>query len=431
MADLAWRGREHGGIKLIVARNEFLYIATERGKVLRWQPVTKELLDLDVTKRSDDCIHGVHLDAAGRHMVVAFSHGETVYLSMAVPKPKLLTALKGTLIESVGFERDAADGSGSRPLDFLLGTSAGVIMKVTLEGGKEKNCRQVWSAGDSSAAICSIQIESVHVKSGGGDCARIFVMAASPSRYYQFIGGPTLDALFAAHARSAPQFIELPGDLPYTQLLFNRPPGGRAQSFVWLTAPGIYCGSFAFGSSNESAIVDFKLLSHPTTQDSQHRDVQDPPAPQCMGLTEFHLLLAYGSNVCSALLRFSPRYLTRTPGVRNQHADGGADRGSFSRSPHERSGKRPRNIARRRRPPHYVCVQVCRVSPRRVCAFCDVASASRHIELLSLRSDLTGVYFAVPMAFSNSLRTMKRGTFGSIFYHINSTLSLPILAVFS
>jgi hypothetical protein len=32
------------------------------------------------------------------------------------------------------------------------------------------------------------------VKSGGGDCARIFVMAASPSRYYQFIGGTTLDA---------------------------------------------------------------------------------------------------------------------------------------------------------------------------------------------------------------------------------------------
>ena len=150
-----------------------------------------------------------------------------------------------------------------------------------------------------------------------------------------------------------------------------------------------------------------------------------------MGLTEFHLLLAYGSNVCSALLRFSPRYLTRTPGVRNQHADGGADRGCFSRSRDERPGKRPRNIARRRRPPHYVCVQVCSVSPRRVCAFCDVASASRHIELLSLRSDLTGVYFAVPMAFSNSLRTMKRGTFGSIFYHINSTLSLPILAVFS
>ncbi len=83
----------------------------------------------------------------------------------------------------------------------------------------------------------------------------------------------------------------------YTQLLFNRPPGGRAQSFVWLTAPGIYCGSFAFGSSNESAIVDFKLLSHPTTQDAQRRDVQEPPAPHCIGLTEFHLLLAYGSNV--------------------------------------------------------------------------------------------------------------------------------------
>ena len=341
--DLVWRGREHGGIKLVATRGEFLYVATERGKVLRWQRDSKELLDLEVTKRSDDCIHGIHLDCAGKHMVVAFSHGETVYMPMALPKPKLLTALKGTLVESVAFERDAVDGSGSRPLDFLLGTSAGVIMKVTLEGGKEKNCRQVWSAGDSSAPICCIQIESVYVKSSSGENARLFVMAASPSRYYQFIGGPSLDALFAAHARSAPQFIELPGDLPYTQLLFNRPAGGRAQSFVWLTAPGIYCGSFAFGSSNESAIVDFKLLSHPTTNDAQHRDVQDPPPPQCVGLTEFHLLLAYGRNVRRASQPLSRRRLTGRSGARHQHADGGAGGARVSRAPPQSERRHSRN----------------------------------------------------------------------------------------
>ena len=326
MSDLAWRGREHGSIKLVAARGDFLYVATERGKVLRWQPATKELLDLEVTKRADDCVHGIHLDAAGKHMVVAFTHGETVYVSMGQPKPKLLTTLKGTLVESVAFERDAAESGGGRTLDFLLGTSAGVIMKMTLEGGKEKNCRQVWVASDSSAPICCIQIETVPIKSGGGDSARLFVMAASPSRYYQFIGGPTLDALFAAHARASPQFIELPGDLPYTQLLFNRPPGGRAQSFVWLTAPGVYCGSFAFGSSNESAIVDFKLLSHPTTSDAQNRDVQDPPAPQCMGLSEFHLLLAYGTNVYQCPSAFStPRHAPT--GARHQHPDRGAGGG--------------------------------------------------------------------------------------------------------
>ncbi len=213
--DIAWRGREHGSIKLVACRDDVLYVATERGKVLRWQPATKELLDLEVTKRTDDCIHGIHLDPAGRHMVVAFSHGETVYMSLALPKPKLLTSLKGTLVESVAFESDAHDGSSARPLDFLLGTGAGTIMKMTLEGGKEKNCRQIWSASDSSAPICCIQIETVHVKSGGGESARLFVMAASPSRYYQFIGGPTIDALFAAHSRTSPQFIELPGDLSY------------------------------------------------------------------------------------------------------------------------------------------------------------------------------------------------------------------------
>ena len=92
-----------------------------------------------------------YIDAAGKHMVVAFTYSESVYLAMSQPKPKLLTALKGTLVESVAFDRDTLDSSGSRALEFLVGSSAGVIMKVTLEGGKEKNCRQVRRAKANEA----------------------------------------------------------------------------------------------------------------------------------------------------------------------------------------------------------------------------------------------------------------------------------------
>lgn len=35
-------------------------------------------------------------------------------------------------------------------------------------------------------------------------------MAATPTRYYEFIGGPTYDALFAQYT-AAPNFVELPG----------------------------------------------------------------------------------------------------------------------------------------------------------------------------------------------------------------------------
>ena len=58
-------------------------------------------------------------------MLVAFTHGESVYIHIAAPKPKLLTALKGTLVECAAFDRDTADGGGGRALEFLVGTSAG------------------------------------------------------------------------------------------------------------------------------------------------------------------------------------------------------------------------------------------------------------------------------------------------------------------
>jgi hypothetical protein len=88
-------------------------------------------------------------------------------------------------------------------------------------------------------------------------------MAATPSRYYEFIGGPTHDALFQQYT-TAPAFIELPGDLDYSELHFFRKANARASSFCWLTGPGIYSGSFSFGSqgAGDSIIFDYRLVPY-------------------------------------------------------------------------------------------------------------------------------------------------------------------------
>lgn len=113
--------------------------------------------------------------------------------------------------------------------------------------------------------FCGLQCEQFPPTGKGPSdgSRRLFVMAATPSRYYEFIGGPTHDALFQQYT-TAPAFIELPGDLDYSELHFFRKANARASSFCWLTGPGIYSGSFSFGSqgAGDSIIFDYRLVPY-------------------------------------------------------------------------------------------------------------------------------------------------------------------------
>jgi hypothetical protein len=55
---------------------------------------------------------------------------------------------------------------------------------------------------------------------------KFFIMATTPTRIYQFIGGPTFEAVFATIDVN-PGFQELPGIIPNSQLeLFSKYPQG-------------------------------------------------------------------------------------------------------------------------------------------------------------------------------------------------------------
>ena len=113
-------------------------------------------------------------------------------------------------------------------------------------------------------------------------------MLTTPTRIYQFIGGPTFESVFSNYETN-PGFQELPGDLNYSELQFFSKYQGLPKSFVWLTGPGIYYGDLIFGSQipGESVMTDTSLLPYPNS---------DIP-PLSLVLTEFHFLLLYSDKI--------------------------------------------------------------------------------------------------------------------------------------
>lgn len=221
------------------------------------------------------------------------------------------------MIESVAW--DSQQGSEQFTGDILLGTTNGKIYQSAIEasdkglvdrfvGGKEqqRDTRQLFSLGEQHAVagLCLERFPS--------HAAKFYVLAATPTRIYQFIGGPTLDALFASYAGS-PSFQEVPGTTNRSELLCYSPFGGSGlpRAFAWLTGPGIFHGELLFGSQSkgvteivvpvllmsvvgcvcvgDSVMIDTTLLPYPS--DNNNSSNSTPNTPLSLALTEFHFLL--------------------------------------------------------------------------------------------------------------------------------------------
>ena len=177
-----------------------------------------------------------------------------------------------------------------------MGTRNGMILETSIDG-KEKYIKQVFSM-QQNMPICSIHIE--HFPEVEGQGHKYFVMAATanPSRYFQFIGGPTFESMFAYYKDLDRQnCTELPGffvtalsragDMNYTELrFFRKPSDARSKAFALLTGFGVYFGSLYFGSQTAGEQV---------TADTQ--DIHHAIAPLSIALSEFHLLSLYAKKL--------------------------------------------------------------------------------------------------------------------------------------
>lgn len=65
-------------------------------------------------------------------------------------------------------------------------------------------------------------------------------MVTTKTRIYQFVGGPTFEAVFAQY--ETPAFNEVPGDIPSSELQFFTPFSytGLPKTFAWLTGNHLF-----------------------------------------------------------------------------------------------------------------------------------------------------------------------------------------------
>lgn len=265
--------------------------------MLRWNlEGGAEPEEIEVSRRAEDEIHKLFVDATGSHAFISLKSGDNFYLHGRSQRPKKVSKILG-VVECVAFDRQ--QGTETNTKSFLVGTSLGYIYELSFDSsGKEKLCQQVYQL-ETPQPITSLHIEtfagsgaeagSVPGASGAAASAapsagnaggaagggakgaddsgvsRIFVMCSTPSptRLYLFLGGPGYTQVFspASLGGESPSFTELPGSVASADLYcFNKPPHTRAQTFALTTELGIYHGSFLFSSTQTRFVSTPKFI---------------------------------------------------------------------------------------------------------------------------------------------------------------------------
>ena len=291
-------------VRALAAGAGTLLIATTDQRLLRWQLDTSsdpEELALrggsttQVPGRDFD-FHKIFIDPTGAHAIISMDNGDNYYAPSTSRKARMLHKLKGVIVESVSWDKMAASEESTKSI--LVGSVGGSIYELVVEHAKERIFKEVYKLKDN-IPICGLQFEQFPTLPN--DPPKFFVMAATarPTRYYQFIGGPTFEELFAGYKIPDQEaFIELPSQLAYSELhFFTKYLEERANSFALLTEVGVYYGNLQFGSqgTGDKVITDYALLPYPEHTLSG-ADVKSE-APISMAETEFHFLLLYSDRL--------------------------------------------------------------------------------------------------------------------------------------
>ncbi|RCH94208.1 hypothetical protein CU098_004601, partial [Rhizopus stolonifer] len=313
--------------------NNILIVALDSSRLLRIDldnPLEVEEIEI-ARKSSDGKVKQIFFDPTGRHLIITTDHGDNYYLYEKWRRTKPLPKFKGVVITSIAWNKQATITDPSTR-EILIGTKNGLIYETCLEPTdeyfrrEEKYFKQVYSIHESTMPITGLYFEQFPVNN-----RKYFVMATTTTRIYQFIGfiGPAsssgshspafgngtadisedrgekamFENLFSKYDVN-PGYQELPGELPHSELhFFSRfhelQQQGIAESFAWLTGPGIYHGALVYGSQNvgDSVIDDVQLLQYPATPSDDESGQLVTEIPISVALTEFHFVLLYQDRV--------------------------------------------------------------------------------------------------------------------------------------
>ncbi|KAG0029033.1 hypothetical protein BGZ81_004192 [Podila clonocystis] len=308
-------------LSAMAVSNNIMIMAMETMHLLRIDLQRQhEIEDIEIPRKvSEGKIYKMFFDPTGRHLIITTETGDNYYLFEKWKKAKLLSKIKGIVIESIAWNRSNDRPMESSTKEFLIGTRNGLIFEAELEPTaelfkkEERYFKQVYSI-QTNMPITGIRMEQFPVTR-----RKYYVIAVTPTRIYQFIGTVSpngsngviggsedkamFESLFSKYEVN-PGFSELPGDLPYSQLHFFSPfqdlqYQGVAKTFAWLTGPGIYHGNLVFGSQNtgDSVIDTPQLLPYPATRLELDASTAVSEIPIAIALTEFHFILLYKERI--------------------------------------------------------------------------------------------------------------------------------------
>lgn len=307
----------------LCAGNNTLVVALSTNSLTRMEMESQSIMEIELPSPVTDRVHRIFLDPTGRHLIVSMNSQDNYYISLGTSskKPKPITKLKGHLIESVGWNWQNANEKTTGAI--LLGTSKGLIFETELtqfddrsffQGTIEIYLKQLFNlAGrekpeprERPEPVTGLQFD--RMPSSDLSVYRYYILATTPGRLYQFIGSvstsaepPMFTPLFQPYEAGTdhPQFLELPGNFGFSDLHVFMPKFRQAaQTFAWLTGPGIYFGDIdVSGSAGPNSVMsNSKLVPYP-------KDDGEPGVnPLGMVLTEFHMLVLYPNRmkaICS------------------------------------------------------------------------------------------------------------------------------------
>ncbi|XP_036096482.1 vacuolar protein sorting-associated protein 18 homolog [Molossus molossus] len=254
---------------------------------------------MELGRKDDAKVHKMFLDHTGFHLLIALSSTEVLYVNRNGQKVRLLARWKGQLVESVGWNK--AQGTESSTGPILVGTAQGHIFEAELsasEGGlfgpaPDLYFRPLYVLNEEGgpAPVCSLEAER-------GPDGRIFVIATTRQRLFQFIGRAAEGTetqgflgLFAAYTDHPPPFREFPSSLGYSELAFYTPKLRSApRAFAWMMGDGVLYGALDNGRP-DSLLSEERVWEYP--------EGVGPGAspPLAIVLTQFHFLLLLADRV--------------------------------------------------------------------------------------------------------------------------------------
>ncbi|KAG2268050.1 hypothetical protein Bca52824_062605 [Brassica carinata] len=199
-----YASKNRGMITCMAAGNDVIVLGTSKGWIIRhdFGVGSSYDIDLSVGRTGEQSIHKVFVDPGGSHCIATVTGvggAETFYTHAKWPKPRVLSRLKGLLVNSVAWNRQQITEVSTK--EIILGTQDGQLFEMAVDekDKREKYIKFLFELEELPEAFMALQMETANINSG----MRYYVMAVTPTRLYSFTGIGTLEKVWRVDGRGS------------------------------------------------------------------------------------------------------------------------------------------------------------------------------------------------------------------------------------